>query len=653
MSRSLYTALALGFAVAIFFAVNILAESALRHARFDLTANKAFTLSPGTKRLLSSLDEPITLRFFYSAKTANEYLAVRSYAQRVRDLLSEYAARAAGKLVLEVIEPEPFSTDEDRAAAAGLLAVPTNTGETLYFGLEGTNMADGREVIAYFAPEREAFLEYDLTQLIDKLNRRRQPVLGLLSGIPLETGPGGIQALMAGRAEPYALYRELANKFDIRFLDSDIARVPEEVTVLMLVQPQALKPAALYAIDQFVLAGGRALVFIDPFSELARAAQGVSGAPSPGPDALAPLLKAWGVGLQAGKVVGDYTLAQRVLVGQGASQRIVNYIVWLGLTQDVMNKDDPVSAEIDDLALGSAGALTAIEGATTRLTPLITSTRDAMLISTDDIAFMPDPEALIRNFTPADEPFVLAARITGKARSAFPDGPPPQAEGDEAEAGGDEGHADEEPKAARAPLPSHRAESAGDIDVIVVADTDLFDDQFWVRKQSVMGQQVAVPIADNGAFVLNAVDNLMGSDALLGLRGRAVAERRFTLVDAIRRQAEMRYLAEEERLRARLAETERRLNALQQKGEGAEVLVTAEEQREIARFRAEIAQTRLALREVQHRLRADIDRLGAWLRVINIGLIPVLVAAVALALVIVGRRRLGRAARRRAEGGAG
>jgi ABC-type uncharacterized transport system involved in gliding motility auxiliary subunit len=329
-----------------------------------------------------------------------------------------------------------------------------------------------------------------------------------------------------------------------------------------------------------------------------------------------------------------------VLLGQGGSQRIVNYVVWLGLTNDVMNKHDPVSAEIDDLALGSAGALMPIEGATTTVTPLMTSTPNAMLVPVDEIAYMPDPEALIRNFVPTGKPFVLGARITGKAKSAFPAGPPPESKTDKPAT---------ETNGKPEPLPPHLAQSSSDIDVIVVADTDLFDDQFWTQTQNVMGQAISVPIADNGDFVLNAVDNLMGSDALIGLRGRAVAERRFTLVDEIRRRAEVRYLAQEERLRAKLAETERRLSDLQQQGEGPEsrsMIITPAQQAEIARFRTDIAQTRLALREVQHKLREDIDRLGVWLRVINIGLIPLLVGAVALVLAALGRRRRARAAER-------
>lgn len=639
MSRRTYALFALALAVVLFFAFNILTNSALRQARLDLTESGLFTLDPGTVETIEGLEEPITLRFFYSEQVATAgYPQIASHARRVRDLLDALQSKSGGKVRLEIVKPEPFSPEEDLAIAAGITAVPTSTGETIYFGIEGTNLADGRETIPYLSPSREGLLEYDLISLIDRLNRLKKPVLGLMGDLPLATGPGGPYAALQGQSKPYRIYQELEAKFRIDFLPSEPDRIPSDIDVLMVVHPNEISARALYAIDQFVLGGGRALVFVDPLSELAleqvRGESTISAS-----SALGPLLEAWGIAMPKGEVVGDRSLAQRVMVDE-ATRQVIAFIPWLGLTASEISRKDPVTAEIEQINLGTAGHLDALEGATTTVIPLLTSSEDAMIIDTQELQFAPDPEGLLRRFRPSGERYVLAARVTGPAKTAFPAGAPPKASETE-----EENAADEAAKAA-APL----AQSKGSINVIVVADTDIFDDRLWLQSQSVMGQQVAIPIASNSDFVLNAADNLSGSNALLSLRGRQIADRRFTLVDMIRRDAEQRYLAEEEQLNQKIAETQRNLEALQSRGAaGADAartgtMITPEQRAEIERFRQELTETRNKLRAVQHNLRRDIDALGGWLKLINIALVPLLVVGVAFAFALLQRRRRARKA---------
>jgi ABC-type uncharacterized transport system involved in gliding motility auxiliary subunit len=638
MSRRTYALLALGLAVVLFFAFNIFTNSALRQARLDLTENSLFTLNPGTIRTIETLGEPITLTFYYSEQLATSYPQIAAHARRVRDLLDALASRSKGKIRVQIVKPDPFSPEEDRAVAAGVTAVPTSTGETIYFGLEATNLADGRETIAYLSPDRENLLEYDLVSLIDRLNRLKKPVLGLMGDLPLATGPGGPYAALQGKSKPYRIYSELEAKFQIDFIGSEPDRIPANIDVLMVVHPNRISPRALYAIDQFVLGGGHALVFIDPLSELAlESAQGDPSAATA--SSLGPLLAAWGVAMPKDEVVGDRTLARPVIVDE-TTRRIANFVAWLGLTASEISREDPVTAEINQINLGTPGHLERLKDAKTTLVPLLTSSDDAMIIDAQPLQIMPDPDDLLRRFRPSGVRYTLAARVTGPAGTAFPNGPPPAAPGAE------ESPAESKPAPA-APL----TQSKTPINVILVADTDIFDDRLWLSSQSVMGQQVSVPTASNGDFVLNAADNLSGSNALLSLRGRQVADRRFELVDTLRREAEQRYLAEEDRLNAKIAETQRNLEALQRQGtqtggEGEKqgIVVTPAQRAEIERFRQELNQTRNALRAVQHNLRSDIDALGGWLKLINIALMPLLVAGGAVIYAVIQRRRRARKA---------
>ncbi len=627
VSRRLFALIALTLAGVIFFAVNIAADVMLTTTHLDLTENGLFTLSKGTRETIASLKEPITLKFFYSKKVAARYAQISAYSERVRDLLEQYAALSHGKIILEEIDPEPFTAAEDQATADGLTGAPTDSGDMVYFGLAGTNTIDDSQVIPFFSPDREPYLEYDLTSLIYHLATPKKPVLGIISSLPLETGMGGMTAAMQGHAVPFTAYDELRQNYHTTMLDANFTSIPKDVDVLMVVQPKNLTPAQRYAIDQFVLSGGRALIFVDPLSEVA--AHSSSSPETQGPDSsdLPKLFHAWGIAYDPNKVILDGKLAQRVQVSLDPRNPVALYPAWLHLTQDQFDAQDQVTASLQTLNLATAGALAPAKDATTHFAPLVTSSDQASLINAEAVQMNPRPQDLLDSVHPSGKPYIIAARISGPAKTAFPDGPPT----------GDK-------DAATQP----EIKSAKFINVIVMADTDIFDDRFWVRTQDLYGKRVAAPFADNGAFILNAVENLSGSNALISLRTRASNDRPFTVVQQLQAQAQAQFQQEADALQAKLTDTESRLHALEQGGStdgqpSTSTTLSPAQRKEIEKFRADVANTRTQLREVQHDLRKEVDALGTFLEIVNIALVPLLVAAFALILAILRRRRRARA----------
>jgi ABC-type uncharacterized transport system involved in gliding motility auxiliary subunit len=629
LSRRNYALLALALAVVIFVCVNIAADAFVTTARLDLTQNGQFTLSQGTRNIIDAIPEPITLKYYFSKKIAADYAQTQAYATRVHDLLEEYAARSHGKIVLEEIDPEPFTAAEDEATGNGLTGAPTDSGDTVYFGLVGTNRIDGKQVIPYFTTDREQFLEFDLSSLIYHLSQPTKPVIGILSSLPLDTGPGGMQAAMSGQAQPYAIYSELAETYDTQMLDMGANAIPKNVSVLMVVHPAGLSAAALYAIDQFVLKGGHALVFVDPNAEIASAGGDPREGGNPASD-LPGLFKAWGIGYNPGKVIGDRALAQRVQVSSDPRNPVASYPVWLHLTAANFNTSDIVTASMQALNLASAGALHALNGATTTFAPLVRSSDQAALLDVESVRFNPRPQDLMGAIHPTGDQYVIAARVSGPAHTAFVAPPAPIT------AAG---------QPAPSPLPPQVKESTGPINVIVMADSDIFNDQFWVHVENVYGKRVAAPFADNGAFVLNAVENLMGSSDLISLRTRATNDRPFTVVKDMQAQAQAQFQQEAEALQTHMTAVQQRLKELEQGGSanGSKTDSAAAQTAEIDRFKKDLVDTRTRLRDVQHKLRKDVDALGNVLAFINIALVPLCVAIFALVLASLRRRRRARA----------
>jgi ABC-type uncharacterized transport system involved in gliding motility auxiliary subunit len=640
-SRRTLALLSLASAAVLFVSVNVIAGHVLRSARIDLTSGHIYTLSGGTTRTIAEIQEPITLRFYYSRRLGNEIPSYGIYAQRVRETLEEYAARAKGKIDLQVIDPEPFSPDEDRAVALGIQGVPLEQGgEKVYFGLAATNSTDDQELIPFFQPERERFLEYDLTKMIHLIARPKKTVVGLVTALPLE---GNFAAALQGQPlRPYAIVNQLRQLYELRTISTEFDKVEPDIDVLLIVHPQGLPEKTLYAIDQFVLAGGRALVFVDPHSETQEmhpnpyAQRG-----GPVDSNLEPLFKAWGVELEPKVVAGDLQAARKVNAGSAVSPIPIEYVAWLQLKNDALNHDDLVTGDLDQINMASAGILAPTKDAKTTFVPLIQTSTDSEEIPVDKVEGMPDVASLLDNFKPSGQRYTLAARISGPAQTAFPDGPPkPKEEQKSADAQATVTDAAKKDDPADPAALQQLKEAKQPINVIVVGDTDMLDDRFWAQTSDFFGQQVVVPTASNGDFVANALEVLAGGNDLISLRSRGTAARPFVVVDQIQRAAEAQNRANEKALEDKLKATEAKIKDIQQNKEGT-VTLTAEQSQAIDSFRGEMLRTRQQLRVVQRALRQDIDRLKAELEFFDIAFIPILVGIVAVVLgaVRINRRK--------------
>lgn len=597
------SALALPLLALGFLALVGLSSLLLRGVRLDLTENREHTLSPATVALLEGIAEPVTLRLYFSERAAGDFPQVRAYAQRVRELLQAMASRADGKLVVEVIDPEPFSEEEDRAAAQGLTAVPLPTGGNFFFGIVGTNSTDGELPIPFLQAEREAFLEYNLAKLVSALSVEDRPVVALYSTLPMAPA---FDPATGAPSSGWMVDQQLRELFDLRRLDAGFAAIDPDVDLLMLVHPQALSEDSLYAIDQFALRGGRVLAFVDPDAEAAEADVLAGDAAGMRASDLGPLLAAWGVDFDATRVVADPQAALKVQTTEGGASEPL--ITLLGLGADALAAQDIVTAQMETINVSTAGALRPRDGATTRFETLLRTSGGSGELATSLLGTVSaTPANLLREFRAEGGPRTLAARLSGPIATAFP------------QRGGE----------------GHLARSTADLQAIVVADTDLLADAFWVN---VGPGGFGEPFANNGDLVYNAVENLSGRADLIALRTRNVGTRPFHRVEALRRVAEQRFLSTEQQLRQRLTEVEQQLAALQRGEDGAPAL-GAEQQAELARFQQEKADVRLQLRDVQRQLNADIDALSASLRLVNIVLVP---AAVALAFLAMGLWRLRR-----------
>jgi ABC-type uncharacterized transport system involved in gliding motility auxiliary subunit len=606
----------------LFLAVVMLSNVGLRGMRADLTQNRLYTLSRGTQQVLAELKEPVNLYFYFSREAAAKQAPLlMPYATRVREFLEELAARSNGKIHLRIVDPQPFSDDEDRAGEFGLQSLQSGGGDALYFGLAGTNSTDGRSAIPTFQADREEFLEYDVAKLINELGTPKKPVIGLISTLGMQ---GQFNPMTGQMGDPWPIYTQLEELFTVRSLTPDTDHIDQDVDVLMLVHPKHLAQKTMYAIDQFVMRGGRILLFVDP-----NAGGDTSGQDPSNPMAgmmadhssdLEPLLKAWGVDYDPTKVIGDLKLGLEVRTNMQSPP--VRHIGILGLGHDDMDHKDVLTASLDKINLATAGWVAARPGAKITFEPLLLSSTSAAPIPAQRFNALTDPSTLRDGFKPTGTRYALAARITGPVDSAFPQGPPP------------------DEKTPAGPPAAHLTKSAQPANIVIIADTDMLMDYMWVQMHEVFGQRVAQAFANNGDLVANILDNLSGSSALISVRGRATFSRPFERVEALRRQADDRLRSKALELQSELQQTETKLTELQNKrNDQSSLVLSPEQEAELKRFVAEKARVRKELRETQRGLDVDIDRLDSWLKLVNIAIAPLCVAVAGVIILSLRRRR--------------
>jgi len=613
-NRKLLTGSALAVLAVLLVAVILVCNALFRGARLDLTQSHLYSLSTGTKNILSSLDEPIHLYLFYSDKGTQNLPQLRTYAQRVREMLGEMSARAGGKIKLDVIDPLPFSEDEDRATSFGLQAIPTGQGgETIFFGLAGTNSTNGKSVIPFLQPDKEAFLEYDIAKLVHELSVTKKAAVGLISSLPMAAS---FDPQTRQMKEAWAIDQQLQQSFDVRQLAApSLKTIDKDISVVVLVHPKNLTDDTLYAIDQFVLRGGHLLVFVDPQAE-----SDESGADPTNPQAamfankssdLPKLFKAWGVQYDPNKIVLDRAHALQISLQQGAPP--VRDPAILGFSRHDLNPDDVTTANLDTINISSAGYFALDKDSKNKLVPLIQSSNDAMIVPSERLKFMPDPSQLLVGYqATGNQPYVIAGRLEGKFASAFPD---------RKEDG-------------------HLAESKDAGVIVLVADTDMLTNRLWVQIQPFFGQKLMNAFANNGDFFINSVDNLTGSSDLISIRGRATSQRPFTTVEDMRRAAEESFRGKEKELQQRLTETERKLTELQSgKSKDQEMILSPEQRTELQRFLDQKVEIRKELRQVRRGLDDKIESLGTRLKLVNIGLMPLLITLAALGFAGWKRKR--------------
>lgn len=593
MQRKLTSSVNLFLLVVVFIALVFLNNQLLSSARLDLTENQVFSLSQGSKQVLKEIDEPINLYFFFSDKASKNMTSLRNYANRVESLLSEYKTFANGKLKLQVLDPQAFSEQEDQADQFGLTAANIGVaGEAIYMGLAATNALDEQKVIAFFDPQKESFLEYEISKLIYQLSEPEPVNITLITDLSIKGG----QNPMTGQVDPpWTFLTQLEQLYQVEQLGSETISLPENTDVLLLVHPKEYSDVLSFAIDQYALSGGKVLVFLDAHNESDQMAMMAGPIPGGNSSNLEPLLNAWGVKFDSKNVLLDAMSGLDIRTQDGGVTRHFGFV---GLTTEQLDREDVTTSNLEVINGASFGVFSQVEGAEPNWLPLIQSTVNSDLMDVTTYATTQDPEELAKAYQSKNKAYVLATRISGKAKSAFDKAP----EGVEQ---------------------SELVTSTDNLNVVLVGDTDMLADRFWVQQSNFFGQTIFTPFANNGDFITNAVENLGGSDALISIRSRGTFSRSFNKVDELNVIAEQKFRDQEQILQQQLEETEQQLLQLQnQQIDGGALVISPQQQLAIDEFMQKKITIRKSLRDVRHQLDKDIESLGNWLKLINIALAP-------------------------------
>jgi ABC-type uncharacterized transport system involved in gliding motility auxiliary subunit len=602
MNNKLSTPLILVVLVALFFALVLVNNQLLSGTRLDLTQNQIYSLSQGSKKVLEKIDEPLDLYFFFSDKSSKNMTSLRNYANRIESLLGEYSKVADGKIRLHIVDPEPFSEAEDQANQFGLTAANLGAaGDAIYMGLAASNALGEQKTIAFFDPQKESFLEYDISKVIYQLSDAEPVKVTILTDLSITGG----QNPMTGQAEPqWTFYTQLEQLYQVELIGSDAAALPTDTDVLVVIHPQELPQSLLFSIDQYVLTGGKMMAFLDPHHESDPMAMMAMSANSSN---LPSLLDAWGVDFNSEQVLLDAMAGLDIRTQAGG---VTRHFGFLGLGPQQLDREDMTTANLESVNGASFGVFELDASSQLSWLPLFQSTENSDLMDSVTYAAIRDPQDLAKQYNSDNKSYVLAARITGTAKSSFTEIP--------------QGAAAQELVA-----------DTNNLNVILVGDTDLLTDRFWVQQANFFGQTVFTPFANNGDFITNGVENLGGSDALISIRSRGTFARPFTVVNELEVKAEEKFRQQEQLLQQQLTDTEAQLQQLQsQQGDSTTLVITPEQQLAIDEFMQKKIEIRKALREVRHQLDKDIENLGNWLKFINIAVMPLILM---FALMLIAR----------------
>ena len=618
----LYSAGGVVALAAILIAVNFLTSAF--NARVDLTEGKVYTLSAGSKAILDKLEAPVRIRFYYSQGSNAMPVGLKTFARRVEDLLNEYKSASNGKVVIEKFNPEPDSDAEDSASLDGVEGQMTDTGDKFYLGLS-VSFLDQKAAIPVLAPDRERLLEYDITRAISQVAAAKKPVIGVMSALPV-LGRTLNPMVKQQPADPWVLAKELKRIFDVRKVELDAKKIDDDIKVLLVIHPRDISETTEYALDQFVLRGGKLIAFVDPYAYFDQQPdmQNPFGGSQAGQSTLYNLFRAWGVDVPLNKVVADLTFAS------GAGPNLLPTL--LSLNNEALNQEDVVASQTGTMLIPFGGVFTGKPAAGLTETVLAHTSKNSMLV--DLIIATLSGEPSTRGFEPSGKEQPLAIRLTGKFKTAFPKGKPePYVPRSEHKKG-------EEEKKPEAGAEPQLKESAAENSVVLVADVDMLTDNAAVDVQDVFGQRLVVPRNGNLAFAQGLVEQLSGDNALMTLRSRAGFSRPLTVIRKMEADAQQSYLGKIKGLEDSLNQTQEKLQALQKGRAGASsAILTPEQQAEIENFRKKAVETRKDLKELRKNLRVESDTLEFWTKVINIGLVPLLVALLGMVLALIKRRK--------------
>lgn len=614
----LYSTVGIGAMALIFIAFNVIATRARQ--RIDLTAERAYTLSPGTKAILAKLDTPVQIRFYCTKNTSAMPIALTTYAQRVEDLLGEYRQASKGRIEIQRLNPEPDSDAEDSARLDGVEGQQLRTGEKIYLGLS-VGMLDQKQAIPFLAPDRERLLEYDISRAIARVTTAEKPVVGVMSPLPVmgQMNPMAMQMRQQRQQNPWAFISELMRDFNLKQVEVTADKIPDDIKVLVVIHPKAASDSTQYALDQFVLRGGKLIAFVDPLCALDRPPTAPGQMPPISSSSLDKLFKAWGLTFETGRVVADMEHVAQLQEGPNPAV--------LALNETAINKDDVVTANADNLVMAFAGTFSGTPADGLAETILIKSSKHSDLV--DNMTASYAGGQIAGNLTPSGTEYPLAIRLTGKFKTAFSDGKPKPT-------------TPPEQKTEEKPAEPGLKESAQPSTVVLIGDADMIQDPLAVREIQGIGQRLIMPLNSNLSFAQSVVEQLAGDSNLIAVRSRASRERPFTVVQKMQADAEASYRTKIKELENSLAETQRNLNELQKSKEGGQrFILSPEQQQELVNFRQKEADAKAQLKQMRKQLRSEIDSLENRVKWLNIAGMPVAVVLAGFGLAAMKRKRAG------------